>query len=133
MILLVFVCTLTIYVGSNNNYSTDSYWALFTALSLLKERNASLDEYRDRMTDGDYQIIHLLVISLFPFWWSGWSFGQRYFSDITIFVMYLFIGLIKKIQASPGTYITTLVVILFLSAVSIWVHYRGANIAQTWT
>jgi hypothetical protein len=45
--LLVFVVVLTGYVTSRNITSFDSVWSMHTTMSLLREGNTNLDEYRD--------------------------------------------------------------------------------------
>jgi hypothetical protein len=45
--LLVFVAVLTGYVTSRNITSFDSVWSMHTSMSLLREGNPDLDEYRD--------------------------------------------------------------------------------------
>lgn len=44
---LVFIVVLTGYVTSHNITSFDSVWSVHTAMSLLREGNTNLDEYRD--------------------------------------------------------------------------------------
>lgn len=44
--LLVFIVSLTGYVSSRNITSFDSVWSMHTTMSLLREGNTDLDEYR---------------------------------------------------------------------------------------
>ncbi len=50
---LIFLLVFTAYTLSGNRFSFDSKWSIHTALSLVREGNADLDEYRAFVTQHD--------------------------------------------------------------------------------
>ena len=46
LVVLIGVVVLAVYWNSGNRFSFDSRWSIHTALSLVREGNADLDEYR---------------------------------------------------------------------------------------
>lgn len=81
-------------------------------------------------------IFHLLIISkTLKYWWGGYSFGPRYFTDILPIFIYF---LIPAVIESWGKYnpvlrnkIYFLVFFLFLSA-GIFIHWQGATNEAVW-
>ena len=73
---------------------------------------------------------HWLVISSFPVWWGGHSYGPRFFTDMIPLFLYFFPSALTGIQAMTGLK-KQLVVCIFAGAVvfSSVVHYQGAT---TW-
>jgi len=78
-------------------------------------------------------VSHWLLISGFPDWTAGYSFGPRYFSDMTpVFVFFLIPllapgGLLRRSRSAAALFI-------LLAAVAVWIHYRGAAVwaVQRW-
>lgn len=77
-------------------------------------------------------MLHWLVISSFPAWWGGGSYGPRLFSDTIPFFVYFLIPYIQYIAKSQGLrkYAIVSVFIIFL-LISLWMHYRGATSWET--
>ncbi len=47
-------------------------------------------------------LFHVIMISLFPHWWAGWSFGPRAFSDGVPALFLISVLLMKSLLAEPG-------------------------------
>ncbi|HUW59317.1 MAG TPA: hypothetical protein VMZ92_21970 [Planctomycetota bacterium] len=77
--------------------------------------------------------LHWVAISCRPHWWGGHCFGPRYFSDMLPFFMYFLIPVVGKFR-SPLSVPRMALIVTFvcLSAVSFYVHFRGANDWPTW-
>lgn len=72
--------------------------------------------------------LHWITISTWFMWWGGWSFGPRIFADMIPYLVYFLIPAIAEIPTLKGTSrkaVTT--TLLGLTAISFFVHYRGAN------
>jgi hypothetical protein len=72
-------------------------------------------------------IAHWIAISSFPHWWGGASIGPRFFSDMIPYLTILLFpsfkwSLIRQDWLRPQTFL-----IVFLIAMSIFVHYWSAN------
>jgi len=65
---------------------------------------------------------HWLLISSFRDWWAGFSFGPRYFSDVTPLLVFLLMPLLAKRRAKG-----LLAVFVVLAVISLAIQYRGAN------
>ena len=66
---------------------------------------------------------HWILISTFQDWWAGFSFGPRYFSDVTpLFILFL----IPVVQQQPKSK-RTLVLFCALALASLAIQYRGAD------
>lgn len=73
-------------------------------------------------------IAHWVVISSFPHWWGGHSFGYRFFSDMLPYMMYFLVPVIARIPALPLKRRRVFLWVLGgLTAVSLFINYRGAN------
>lgn len=66
---LVFVIVIVVHGLSGNSTSYDSRWSVHTSISIIKEGNSDLDEYREEVLRGDrylYDIVGNHVYSSFP-------------------------------------------------------------------
>lgn len=73
---------------------------------------------------------HWVLISSFRDWWAGFSFGPRYFSDVTpLFVFFLLPLLVSRGKALAADRRTKSRLALFgvLALMSFAIQYRGAN------
>jgi hypothetical protein len=79
---------------------------------------------------------HWLIISSFPHWYGGYSFGPRFFSDMLPYLIYFLIPVLA-VFPSPLTFRTLPLSILFMILLlfSFFIHLRGAtqpNAALEW-
>jgi hypothetical protein len=81
-------------------------------------------------------VLHLVVISRFPVWWAGQSYGNRFVTELMPFFVYLLLPLLaylterrerRQLQVRIG-----LVVLTTLVAFSVIIHYRGAYHPWMW-
>jgi len=56
ILLLILSVVFACYFNSNNITSWDSTWTIFTAMSMIKQGNVDLDEYRDKIESDDYKV-----------------------------------------------------------------------------
>jgi len=72
---------------------------------------------------------HYVVISSFPHWWGGHSFGPRLMSDMLPYFMYFFATFVASIPPMTAGIQKSAISILFVltAAFSFFVHYRGAT------
>jgi hypothetical protein len=76
---------------------------------------------------------HWMVISSFPHWWAGSSFGPRFFSDMIPYLIYYLIPAAIEISGARGVRKVVLGWFLFcFIVISIFIHYRGANSSMTY-
>jgi hypothetical protein len=72
-------------------------------------------------------ILHWLAVSSFlSFWWAGFSYGPRFFSDTLPVLMLLLIPVLRKIEDKPRSnawLASALAVCVLFGA---WIHWRGA-------
>ncbi len=74
-------------------------------------------------------VCHWIVISSFPHWWGGHSYGPRLFSDMAPYCVYFLIPVLQEVSASHGTRKWVLLSVLVpLAAVSFFIHWQGATI-----
>lgn len=75
-------------------------------------------------------LLHWFLISTFPHWWGGWSYGPRFFTDMMPFFWVLLFPLVQgdHIKRTPGFWIT----FLLLVAVGVLLHLRGATVTETY-
>jgi hypothetical protein len=73
-------------------------------------------------------VLHWLVISSFPHWWAGHSYGPRFFTDMMPFFAYFLIPVVPAILRlrKPARLILAACFCLCL-LLSFFVHYRGAT------
>lgn len=96
---------------------------VYGAWRRLRERTEWLD-----WTLVAIVIAHWVVISSFPHWWGGHSFGYRFFSDMLPYMMYFLVPVIARIPALPLKRRRVFLWVLGgLTAVSLFINYRGAN------
>jgi len=77
-------------------------------------------------------LLHWLLISSWPIWWAGWSFGPRMFADILPFLMYWMIYAVVALTRLTGSRrYAWLGLGSVLLVWSLFVNYRGANAAET--
>ncbi|KPJ54855.1 MAG: hypothetical protein AMS16_04440 [Planctomycetes bacterium DG_58] len=78
-------------------------------------------------------LLHWLVISSFPHWWAGHSFGPRFFCDMIPFFMWFLIPVVERFRRPVhGRLIALVSTFVCLTAVSFFVHFRGANHSSTY-
>jgi len=76
-------------------------------------------------------LLHWLLISTFLHWWGGWSYGPRFFTDMMPFFWVLLFPLVRRydnIRWSLGFR----TIFLLLAAVGVFIHLRGAVVAETY-
>lgn len=77
-------------------------------------------------------ICHWIVISTVSNWWGGYSYGPRFFTDMTPFFIFFLIPVISLISAQAGwKRIALYSSLLAIVAYSIFVHYQGALRIET--
>jgi hypothetical protein len=78
-------------------------------------------------------ILHWIVISSFPHWWAGHSYGPRFFSDVVPYLAYLMIPALAQMSrpASAGQ-MAYVVSVAALVAFSGFVHWSGATQEATY-
>lgn len=73
---------------------------------------------------------HWFIVSSFPHWWGGWSYGPRFMTDIVPFLMWFIFPVVQRLidARETGTGTAPLVVGLFLVCVlaSGMAHLAGA-------
>ncbi len=72
-------------------------------------------------------LLHWLAISFYPHWWGGWSFGPRFFTEVTPFLVLLlapFTGGCRKARGRGRRALEALFALLVL--VALVIHSRGA-------
>lgn len=76
-------------------------------------------------------LLHWLLISTFPHWWGGWSYGPRFFTDmmpffwVLLFPLVLNLGNVKWSASLP-------LVFLPLAAIGVFIHLQGATVTETY-
>ena len=72
--------------------------------------------------------LHTLLLTLFPCWWGGHSYGPRLYCDMLPFFYYFFIPVFLR-QPEPQSLARQLRAFLFgiLLAISVLIHLRGAT------
>jgi hypothetical protein len=72
--------------------------------------------------------LHWVIISTFPAWWAGHSYGPRYFSDMIPYFIYFLIPAIMNIFTLKGIRKVSAVFLLFCAIIiSFFIHFRGAT------
>ncbi|HXI03807.1 MAG TPA: glycosyltransferase family 39 protein, partial [Candidatus Saccharimonadales bacterium] len=72
--------------------------------------------------------LHWIVISSFPHWWGGHSYGPRLFTDMLPFLAFFLIPVVARLgtpRGARGALATALFVAL--ASFSLAVHFRGAT------
>lgn len=74
-----------------------------------------------------------LGISLSLTWWGGYCFGPRLLSDILPYCFMLLIPAVRALQWTwRPAHIAYAASFLLAGALSVWIHYRGANVMATY-
>lgn len=71
-------------------------------------------------------VVHWLVISSFPHWWAGHSYGPRFFTDMMPYVAFLMVPVVTDLGRSAPMRTAAFAI---LAAAGIAIHLRGAT---TW-
>ncbi len=78
-------------------------------------------------------VLHWLIVSTFPHWWGGKSFGPRFFSDMLPFLCYF---LVRYLEFAPtlarGHRLVLHTAFLVCLAISFAIHFRGATSMAVW-
>jgi hypothetical protein len=73
-------------------------------------------------------VLHWVVISSFPVWWGGHSYGPRFFSDMLPYFLYFLVPALKGVSNLRGIKKQGVAFVLGCSiALSFFIHYRGAT------
>jgi surface polysaccharide O-acyltransferase-like enzyme len=76
---------------------------------------------------------HWILISLFPMWWGGHSYGPRYFSDLIPYFIYFTVPFIGALFGSEiRKKVVPLTCFLVLLFFSFFVHLRGATAQEVY-
>jgi hypothetical protein len=71
-------------------------------------------------------VLHWLAVSSFPHWWAGYSYGPRFFTDMTPYLVYFLIPVIPALVTWKRGVRPGLVALGILALASFGIHYRGA-------
>ncbi|MCP9630138.1 hypothetical protein NML43_23855 [Rhodopseudomonas palustris] len=72
-------------------------------------------------------VLHLIVISRFPHWWAGHSYGTRFMTDVLPFCIYLVAHLLQELPHWTRPWrVGTIGAMLTLGAISVFMHGQGA-------
>jgi hypothetical protein len=73
--------------------------------------------------------LHWLTVSGFPHWWAGYSFGPRYLTDMTPYLVFLLIPVAQWLSTRQRTRSLMAVGVLLATAaaLSVFIHARGAT------
>ena len=93
---------------------------------LLKMRHRQFDQLDFFLLS--ILLLHWILISSFPHWWAGWSFGPRFFSDMIPYLIFFLIPAATQISGARGLRKAILVLVFFcFVGISFFIHYRGAT------
>ncbi|MDY7228365.1 hypothetical protein [Hyalangium rubrum] len=79
---------------------------------------------------GGILLLHWLIVSSFPHWWAGYSYGPRYMTDMTPYLCFLLIPVVEKLSApstEPVWKRGWVVAFVLLSGWSFFTHLRGST------
>lgn len=80
-------------------------------------------------------LFHWIAISTFgSSWWGGWGYGPRYFTEMSVYFVYLLLSVvlfIQKIHTIKIKY-AFLFIITLLVFISFYLHYVGSNNIGAW-
>jgi hypothetical protein len=104
---------------------------IFSPVLLFSVVGVALKAARRTLTRLDWSLLiilglHWLVISAFPKWWGGWSYGPRFTSDVLPYLVYFLIPVLAW-MGEPRTPAVVAVFFWITVTVSVFIHYRGAN------
>lgn len=125
MSLLVFVSVYAVYLRSGNAFPLDSMWTVPTSMSILKQGNTDLDEYRpliSRTPDGSYLIQNInghlyanypptIALLVAPVVWAAEQFARVAYSiDLATYVQNVVPQMLELLIASLFAALTVLLV-----------------------
>ncbi len=104
-------------------------FSVLGAILLFKNRAVTpLDYYLAAIV-----VLHWLIISTFPHWWGGKSFGPRFFCDILPFLCYFLVRYLEFAPALARCHRFVLhTAFLVCLAASFAIHFRGATSMAVW-
>lgn len=111
-------------------------WLLFVGFLLIRYRS-QIPSRRLVILSVSVIVLHLILVSTFPIWWAGYSFGPRFLTDVVPWFVLLAIMGVKGMLTSyehhssafyKGAQVLAGAIIL---AVSIFIHARGATAPAT--
>ena len=106
---------------------------MYSPVFLLSLYGVALKCTRTGLSPLDKSILlvilcHWLIISAFPVWWGGHSFGPRLFSDVVPYLCYFVIPVLDVISKSVGIRnFASIAVSVVLVGTSFMIHFRGAT------
>jgi len=78
-------------------------------------------------------VLHWLAVASFGDWWGGHSYGPRYFTDLTPFLVYLMFPVVGRLAADAHKRATfPRIAFAVLLGLSFFMHARGATDLRTW-
>lgn len=77
-------------------------------------------------------VLHWIVISAFPHWWAGYSFGPRFFADVMPYAVYFLIPVLSLAQTGTRRAYALTGVYVLLLITSIAIHAYGATSRAVW-
>jgi hypothetical protein len=73
-------------------------------------------------------VLHWILISTFPHWWAGHSYGPRLFTDMMpYFAYFIAVALAHWATLAPRRRRAAWALTGLLAAASFWIQFRGAN------
>lgn len=107
---------------------------IFSPVMLLVPLGITLKAYKGVWSRLDWVVVailalHLFVISSFPHWWAGHSFGPRFFADMLPYLAYFLIPVLEVMQSAdfaPAVRVGLGGLYTVLALASIAIHTRGA-------
>jgi MFS family permease len=104
---------------------------IFSPVLLFSAVGVALKAARKELNRLDWSLLiilgfHWLVISAFPKWWGGASYGPRFTSDVLPYIVYFLIPVLAWL-GEPQTPAVVAVFFCVTVAASVFIHYRGAN------
>lgn len=112
---------------------------VFTPVFLFSIAGFAFKSYKRRIENLDYFLMAVIffhwiaISSIGSEWWGGHSFGPRYFSDMTPYLIYFLIPVFKFISTlrGKGKYLLISGVSLVVLC-SFYINYKGATSWKTW-
>jgi hypothetical protein len=108
-------------------------WLIFVAYLLVRYWR-ELPSQRLVILSLAVIVLHLILVSTFPIWWAGWSFGPRFLTDVVPWFVLLAIMGVKGMLASSRVPVYKDAQVwagAILLALSIVIHARGATVPAT--
>jgi hypothetical protein len=102
---------------------------LIVYIVILRIRRQVLDPL-ERMVIG-ILLLHWILISTFPHWWGGWSFGARFFTDMMPYLWFLFFPAAQLLKG-PEVSARFRTIFIGLALIGVLIHGRGAIVPATY-